>query len=509
MSNYETPEQRRIRELSARISYLESKTRQGNEKNSQLLAQLEKERRNLEEANRKIREQASKQRELDSKIASQNADIKALDRQIQEKERLQRERMEQMRIKHEQEMEGMRAGFAKETANLKESIAQTKEELRASIEFTRKETDRKLKEQEAALRNEIQENARAAEAKIKEVDDKIEGVIADMKAKEKSEQTLAQYWVEQSHRLLQEMIEEHRGEIFAPDAIRELQRTLSLAEGDIKDERFTSAADGGRSAFYRAMDLKEEIYQAELEWNMWFNALKEKELQLLEQLRSAENRSYQGELDGETITDDAGIDYWTRGQLTVLQNRVAQFREGLAGIESMPTEKVKEQMETLVSLAEELTLLEHTSHTNFTMAISRYQMADKIGEILGDNYHMIDCDGDYYSGENNQSYHAVFEDPITGNQAAVVVTPVYGEDGVVSNHIELIIGNADNNPITRERMSRQVAEALNAEGVLEGGFPCSGRHEGKEKEEIARVGNIAAVAEGKESAKPTVTPQPV
>lgn len=58
------------------------------------------------------------------------------------------------------------------------------------------------------------------------------------------------------------------------------------------------------------------------------------------------------------------------------------------------------------SLIEELALVENASHINVAMSLSRFQTAVKIGEILGDEFEMIDSDGDFYCEENREEYHS-------------------------------------------------------------------------------------------------------
>src|SRR5699024_8868686 len=116
--------------------------------------------------------------------------------------------------------------------------------------------------------------------------------------------------------------------------------------------------------------------------------------------------------------------------------------------EEKETARIKELAETLIRLQEELIQVENAAHTNVAMSLNRYTLASQIGMILGDQYQMLDADGDYFGEENRDEYHAIFVNPVTGDQAAVVITPIYGEDGIVTNHVEVIIGNADNDPVT-------------------------------------------------------------
>ena len=82
-----------------------------------------------------------------------------------------------------------------------------------------------------------------------------------------------------------------------------------------------------------------------------------------------------------------------------------------------------------------------------------------------------------------------------------MITPIYGEDGIVTNHAEVIIGNADNDPVTREKINEAVQSALQSEGLIEGAFPCYQRYGERTREEAERVGNIEAVSAGLSSAR--------
>ena len=116
---------------------------------------------------------------------------------------------------------------------------------------------------------------------------------------------------------------------------------------------------------------------------------------------------------------------------------------------------------------------------------------------------MIDADGEYFGREDREEYHAIFQNPNTGDQIAVVITPLLDEAGIVTNHIELIVGNADNNPVTRDRIAHEVAEKLRESGVEGCSFPCARRFGDATSQEMARVGDIAAVEAGDEKARAT------
>lgn len=506
MSNWETPEQRQIRELRARIRYLESRRDNSKKENQALQKEIQRVRKQQEEANRnlqaKMRQADEKLRKANAGIAAQSQRIQQLDAQIKERERAQNQKIAQMQAAHAEQIQNMSRNFQAQQQKLGDAIVATRVQMQEGFQRIEKETDRKLTEQRVQFNQKLNHVKEQLDTKITAVDSKLDHLIESIRAKENGEKELAVYWTEQANRILNEMMENYRPQLFAPKELAKLREKIRIAEEDLSAGRFSSSADGGREAFYDAMDLKEAVQQEELEWNFWFNALKERELQLTEMLRRGENRIYELELDGEELEDDQGMDYWTRGQFGLVKERIADFRrEKLGNLENRTTEYLQEQVSALLGLTEELLQVENASHTNFAMAVNRYTLTEKIGALLGENYQMIDSDGNYFAQENREEYHAIFQNPVTGDQAAVVITPVTGPDGIDANHVELIIGNADNNPVTRDRINAVIQNQLAQEGLIQGGFPCSQKYGARTAAEVQRVGNIHDVEAGKETAR--------
>ena len=283
-----------------------------------------------------------------------------------------------------------------------------------------------------------------------------------------------------------------------------LERKIRQAGDDVTGGQYQSAIMAGREAFYGAMDMKEELALAALEWNYQYNSVRTRERQLLEALEEAEHRVYEIDTEEGIYQYNNGIDYWTFGQLTILRNQIATARAYLEHAEEMKLPQLQEAEEELYSLQEQLLLLENAAHINVAMSVSRYETASKIGAILDDNYEMMDADGEFFAREDREEYHALFQNPVTRDQVAVVITPIPDEGGVVTNHIELIVGNADNNPVTRDRIAQEVAEKLRSAGLEGCSFAaCSGRYGDHTAQEVARVSDMTAVERGDEKVRAT------
>ena len=508
MSHYETPEQRRIRELRNEISRLTRQITNQDTSASKLRSEMERIRAAQQKENAALRENLRKEREAAAKQRTDlNAKLRNLDAQVKERERLQNQRIEQMHRRHEEELTALNNHFEEEQNNLHNEIQNTRTEMQQGLTKLRNETDRKIQEQ----KEETDRSLRALDQKlgdqINAVDQKVRTLAQQIIDKEDGDREIAEYWAQEAARLADQIRSTFKPQLIDRKAQETLERKIRDANSDIRNGQYQTSISGGREAFYDALDLKEELAAAEFRWNYWLNAVTARQSQLLEALDSAENRVYEIKIDnsGEPLTYDNGIDYWTNGQLSIVRNQINELIASLQNVGDMTLEQLMDKEEQLRSLQEQLALVENAAHINVAMSVSRYDMANRIGAILGDQFAMIDSDGEYFACEDREEYHAVYENPATHDQVAVVITPILDEEtGLVTNHVELIVGNADNNPVTRNTMVQTVAAQLSQNGVAGCTFPCAGRYGNKTAEEVARVGDMKAVEAG--DAKVRATP---
>ena len=494
MSYTETPEQRQIRILRNSISSMRSDNDRLSSQNRRLEREMELVRQQQQLENERM---AVQMRQLQQQErAARTAALQALDAEVKEKERLQSEKIRAMQTQHAAQMQQLQSQFQSERQGLREEIHQSRAQLRT-------ETDAKLRQQRTEHQAELAQLNSKWEGQLSQVDQKVNALAQQITEREQGQRELAVYWSQEAERLVRQLRESFRPQLLDRRRMTVLERKIRQAQEDIQGGQYQSAITAGRDAFFDALDSKEDLAAAELEWNYWFNAVKTREAQLLDSLDAAQHRVYTIPMDGEQVEEDSGIDYWTYGQLSITQERINQLRQQLSQLDNATTTELQERVEQIRGLQEELVLVENAAHINVAMSLSRFETASKIGHILDENYEMIDSDGDFFSEENREEYHAIFQNPVTRDQVAVVITPLPDEAGVVTNHVELIVGNADNNPITRDRMVNEVAEKLRGAGVEGCAFPCARRYGDGTAQEVARVGNIAAVAAGKESARAT------
>lgn len=505
MSHYETPEQRQIRELRNKIAAMTSQTNDQISRNNALRKELERVQRQQQAENARLAQQMREQMASSKRNQAQmSATIRELDTQIKERERLQKQRIQAMQRQHESQIQRLEQEFQTERQGLKDEILRTRSEFQRGISQLRTETDRKLERQREENQRNIAQASAILEEQISAVDQKVNSLAQQIATRERGDRELAEYWAQEAARMLGQIKELFREQLIDQKRVAILERRIRQANDDINGGQYQSAITSGREAFFDALDMKEDLAAAELEWNYWFNAVKTRESQLLQELESSENRVYEIDTEDGTITYRNGIDYWTFGQLSILSEQISKTRNQLQNIEEMDMTQLQQAEEQLRALQEQLALIENAAHINVAMSVSRYENAEKIGSILDSNYEMIDSDGEFFGREDREEYHAIFQNPNTKDQVAVVITPIPDDAGVVTNHIELIVGNADNNPVTRDRIAREVAEKLRISGVEGCSFPCARRFGDNTAQEVARVGNIAAVESGDENVRATL-----
>ena len=505
MSHYETPEQRQIRELRTKISAITSQANYQASQNNTLRRELDVVRRQQQAENARLLQQMQQQQDAARRDHTQlSATIRELDNQVKERERLQQQRINAMQSQHEAQIHQLETEFQAEHPGLKDEIRQTRSEMQRGLTHLRTETDQKLQRQRQELQRNISTVSAKLEDQISAVDQKVNSLAQQIAVRDQGDRELAEYWAQEAARMLTQIRESFKEQLLDQKQVAVLERKIRQANNDIKGGQYQSSITSGRDAFFDALDMKEELVAAELEWNYWYNAVKSRESQLLQELDSAENRIYEVDTADGVLEYSNGIDYWTFGQLSILRNQIDDLRSSIQNINSLTRTELEAREEQLRALQEQLALIENAAHINVAMSVSRYETAAKIGNILDSNYEMIDSDGEFFGREDREEYHAIFQNPNTGDQVAVVITPIPDESGIITNHIDVIVGNADNDPVNRDRIAREVAEKLRVSGVEGCSFPCARRFGDETSQEVARVGNIAAVEDGDEKVRATL-----
>ena len=348
MSYTETPEQRQIRILRNSISSMRSDNDRLSSQNRRLEREMELVRRQQQLENERM---AVQMRQLQQQErAARTAALQALDAEVKEKERLQSEKIRAMQTQHAAQMQQLQSQFQSERQGLREEIHQSRAELRTGLAQLRTETDAKLRQQRTEHQAELAQLNSKWEGQLSQVDQKVNALAQQITEREQGQRELAVYWSQEAERLVRQLRESFRPQLLDRRRMTVLERKIRQAQEDIQGGQYQSAITAGRDA----LDSKEDLAAAELEWNYWFNAVKTREAQLLDSLDAAQHRVYTIPMDGEQVEEDSGIDYWTYGQLSITQERINQLRQQLTQLDNATTTELQERVDQALRISLEL-----------------------------------------------------------------------------------------------------------------------------------------------------------
>ncbi len=506
MSHYETPEQRRQRELRQQLSAYEQRIANSEKENRILQQNINNLKQQQDIKNQQLRNQMQRaledqQRNMTNRV---NQTIRALDEQVKQRERFLNDKMRVMHQQHQEQLNAMENQMEQQRSDLHNEIQNTRREMQQSIEQMRNETDSKLEQQRIETQRQLETVSSRLADEINRVDGKVESLAAQIEARENGHRELAEYWSQESARILNDIKENFHRQLVDPGKLAEIDRKVRDSESDIKNGIYQAGVTSGRDAFYLALDLKEQASLAELEWNLRYNSIKNREVSLLTAIDQAEHRAYELELNGTKYNYTNGIDYWTYGQFSIFKENCAAVRARTENIDNMTLPELESLDREFRSLEEQLALIENASHSNVAMSISRYRTAMEVAAMLNERYEMSESDGDFFAREDRDEYHAVFINPQTQDRAVLTITPVPDRAGFVMNHIDLLVDPADSNIVTSQEIARALGAHLSETVLDDCKFPCSGRFGAETSKEVERVGDISAVENGDENARASV-----
>ena len=351
MSYYETAEQRQIREQRNRIERLTAELNGTSAQRDALRRERENVLRRVQRENERLSRQIRQQQQAaDRKVSQMSAAVQRLDAQVKERERLQNNKIEAMQRQHRQQVQRLETEHQEAQQELQAEIGRNRREMRRSISLLREETDQKIREQKEEASRALAQVSSKLEGQINEVNRTVNTLAQQIAEREQGDRELAVYWAQEAARMVTQIRETFQPQLLDDRKIGLLDRKIRQAGDDVKGGQYQSAITAGREAFYGAMDMKEELALAALEWNYQYNSVRTRERQLLEALEEAEQRVYEIDTEEGTYQYNNGIDYWTFGQLTILRNQIATVRASLEHAEEMKLPQLQEAEEELHSL---------------------------------------------------------------------------------------------------------------------------------------------------------------
>jgi hypothetical protein len=348
-----------------------------------------------------------------------------------------KEEMEEQAILTAAQVDEMRTGFLREMASRREIWEQDMARLWTDFE------------------NETREVAGTVASAATRLD--VAGQTAEQ------HQKIAQYWIEQAGSLIAGMETVHRDES-TQVALDKLRRELDNAKQSMRDLAYEAAIGSGRKAFMAAFELKERIFSMENERNQLYALWRRQQVKISEDIKDNEQLIYEMETSEGIEKIPADLDYWTNGKFKALRNTFDAVQARMDDVEKLPTEVLRQGIFALEKIDAELAVIQQTGKANFVLSHNRYVQGCHFAEVLGENFAMTDCEGDYEGGEQRDSYVGIYKNPATKDTIVVKIQPVADEAGIMNqNRLEVHYFNKSNNEEQREEWRQKITEELGGE----------------------------------------------
>ena len=241
-----------------------------------------------------------------------------------------------------------------------------------------------------------------------------------LKERDRTHKEQAEFWVSQAEAFFAD-IEQYRHELFTPNQLARLRSQLAQVQQDMQIDAYQSAIASARNVFNQAVDLKERVVQAEIEWAHYHTQLQ----QVFADIRSDlyYHQTMQFILDTEAGEEriDANIDYWTRGALSSIASVVDQIAEVMGHINDVPTAELIAMLERIKELSRLMDTARERAKEELVSSQMRAEMASTMAEHLQQaGWEFV---GYTYEGsEMNAALHIKFRDNM-GNEIVTVISP--------------------------------------------------------------------------------------
>ncbi|MBQ9940008.1 MAG: hypothetical protein IJO74_00500 [Clostridia bacterium] len=262
-----------------------------------------------------------------------------------------------------------------------------------------------------------------------------------LKERDQNHREQAQFWINQAEAFFAD-IEQYRHDMFTPNQLARLRGHIAQVQQDMQSEAYQSAIASARSIFNQAVDLKERVVQAEIEWAHYHTQFQQAFADLRSELYYHQTMQFIINTEAGEEHIDANIDYWSNGSLSSIAEAIEQMTEIMERINDVPTTELIAMLERI---KEQRSLLDK-ARENAKDALISSQMRAEMASTMAEHLQMAGWEfvGYTYEGsELNAALHVKFRDNM-GNEIVTVISP-QNHQGELCNNMQVNFFDPYNN----------------------------------------------------------------
>ena len=355
---------------------------------------------------------SSANRQISSLTNTLNAEISGLHSNMQQMARDQNQRLQQQANEHSRQ------------------LRQQATEFNNSID----DVNRRMERQRVALESSISQVRQQTEANRRQLQSAIDEINTRMEQRDSNHRRIAEFWISQVQAYYND-IEQYRHNLFTPGQMARLRNELEAIQQNISQEAYQAAMVSARTAFGDAVDLKENVVNAEMEWSFYHSAFVQALADVQSNLDYHQNMQFNIEMEHGIETVDANINFWTDNTLGRISAALNDIKAKEDQIHEVSTEALRQMLDNLARMNSQMEVAANESREALISSQHRAEMANRITDALaicGWDFNDVTDGVAYEAEQHNWPVHIKMSDGMD-NEIVAIITP----DENLSNKLEL------------------------------------------------------------------------
>lgn len=434
------------------------------------------------------------QREIDRGLANVNSQVEAM-RKEQDKRLAQAARESEKRLKSQAKEFDIRLN--QQENDFSNRLDQQEKELVQMVNSVKSEMKEDMSRQESKMNQSIQQNRKELEQQIAQSQElflrelnQISDRVEREEHRQQKHKELAEFWIHQAERVFQE-IKAYRHELFTPGELDVLLRNVTESRMDVDEtENYQTAIGTARNTFHEALELKERVIQAEMEWNGWYSMVSQLYNNVKENLADLDTMKFEFETvdeneEEEVISVDADIDYWTNGGLSQIMEQLKTVGRQFENADQMSSSELEAMLGQLTQIQGNMNQLEAESRIAIQISQERRELACDIVEALTEGFSFDEGTGVglYCKDDFRDAYEGTIKNLVTNDQVSFRILPVKNEEGFLTNQMELHYFSDTNELGDADKMLQAIHDVIQNNGTEIGSLRCRSGYEHKASDE--------------------------
>ena len=397
-----------------------------------------------------------------------------------------------LRREFEREQEDLRAEYrhglknlSKDMRNLETRQAERIEEIQRqaarNLEDLEQNVADRIEEQGAHFQEALQEQGARFQGALKEhraeVDGALKEIRNDIQTDRDRQRDAAQARLNDLETLVQLMRNQGAHERFAPGELDTLEIRLSESRKDFENGYFQTVLSNTKERYFQYQELQIRIAERQAEWEAYLAEVQRLTEKTSGAMAAAEGATYTFAESDTSQEVEAQVDYWSEGALTDFRNRLNGHLERLASPEEIDTANLKQMLEEIAPMEDELATIVATAKERLVQSQVRHNLAASIlTSFEGTHWELNES---IYEGQDfRKGLHLKLKN-LTDEEIVVSITPVETSEGGVTANVEINFFDRANDKKLRDARLDKMRGRMREEGVSVGSFECLDRSEGR------------------------------